>query len=189
LTTRLGERSERGYIPPEVFSRKAIRKVAGHSRMLWFLPVFALVLGCLVGVEISAARPDRFAVAFWAVVASAFFAVSVLVGVLRAADRRFLKDLDILVSEPPLSSHGVLRRYEIHVGLVLIHALFHTPFRPAESEQLKFDLWLACGVTALFGWWSLSGLFMTPTVIWRNLHGGQDVSAQDLLVALRTAAE
>lgn len=45
--------------------------------------------------------------------------------------------------------------------------------RPGESPARKGALPTA--LTALLGWWGL-GIFSTPGVLWRNLHGGVDVT-------------
>lgn len=170
-----------------MFSKKAVRHVAGHSRLLWFIPMFSLVLGLVVGALGTDPKPDRFLIVFWSIVAMASALASVLVFYLRSIDQGFLKDLDARLLEPPLAQHPVLRRYEIEVGLVLLTATFHTPLRPETDPQGRFDLWLACGVTTLLGWWSLLGIIRVPVVLVHNLRGGQKVRVEDFIEALRAA--
>lgn len=173
--------------PRAMFSKKAVRHVAGHSRLLWFIPIFSLVLGLVVAALSTDPQPDRLLITFWSAVAVTSALASLLVFYLRHIDQRFLKDLDARLLEAPLSYHPVLRRYEIEVGLVLLNATFHTPLRPETDPRGRFDLWLACGVTALLGWWSLLGIIRVPIVLMHNLRGGQKVRAEDFVEALRRA--
>jgi|GEM_PF-5261059 len=171
-----------------MFPRKAVRRAAGHSRLFWFFPIFSLVLLLVVGALSTDQEPDRFLIRFWTVVAVGFFLVSVLVFSSNTLDQRYLRDLDERVREAPLSTHPVLRRYQIEVGLFLMTATFHTPFRPETAPPGRFDLWLACLVTVLLGWWSLFGWLRVPLALIKNARGGEKVHADDLLKALRDSA-
>jgi hypothetical protein len=71
-------------------SRARLRRVAGHSKLLWLLPCFVPVLVLLCAV--IGDDPDKHDLArFWAVVTAAFAGVSLLAAYYRHLDRRFLR--------------------------------------------------------------------------------------------------
>lgn len=152
--------------------------------MHWFLPAFAFVITFFVLVESSMRTPDVFLVRFWGTLAALFFIVSVVIAFYRIQDRRFLRDLPHSVQRPPLKNESRLGRYEVEVGLFLVRASFLTPFRHVDDPRRRADLIVACVLTFLLGWWSLPGLFRTPMILYRNVRGGLEVSASDVLTQL-----
>lgn len=173
-----------------------VREVAGHSKMLWFLPAFAAVLGFLSFVLSTESKQEARSMApFWAVLALVFLALSVLVAYYRHLDRAFLHWLDenraaVLAGaaardQHPVRSDSRVVRYGIRFGLFFLSGAFATPYRLADDSAAATDKIVATFVTAVFGWWSLpTGPIVTPVEIYRNLKGGSIQTAGDLIRAL-----
>lgn len=159
---------------------------AGHSRMLLLLPAFVPVLALVSAVEATSPHPDVGTVRLWGAAAFVYFAVSFLVTWFRATDRRYLRDLALHLTQPPLRHEPRLRRFAIEVGLFFVEARFSTPFRPIGDPRATADRWIAQVLTGLLGWWSLPGLFRTPQLLFDNARGGEVVQAQALLAALQS---
>jgi hypothetical protein len=182
---------ERGYV---ALSNARIREVSGHSKLMWFLPAFVLVLA-LVSIALWKDPSERPLAQFWALMAIAVAAVIPLVSHCRYRDRKFLRWLfdnrravwanAATFEGRPVTAASVLVRYEVHVGFVVIDVTFHTPYRPVGHPSIRWDRAWAIALTLVLGWWAIPwGPFAVVTATLRNLKGGASLRADKLLRAL-----
>ncbi len=175
-------------------SRARIREVARHSKLLWFLPVFAPVLG-LVCVASWNDPKQRALAEFWALVVLAICVISLLVGYYRHRDRKFLRWLlqnsralasrSATLEGRAVTRESVLVRYEVHVGFFVTDATFHTPYRLKDHRLAVWDKAVAVALTLLLGWWAIPwGPFVVVGATVRNLRNGSSQSVGEVLSSL-----
>ena len=70
-------------------------------------------------------------------------------------------------------------QFEVCVSMFLLYARFRTSYFP-KDQGLPTRI-LATVLVFLFGWWSLSGPFVTVQSLAVNLRGGRRMTVQELL--------
>jgi hypothetical protein len=77
---------------------------------------------------------------------------------------------------------GRLVFYEVCISLVFV--TLRWPSRPHRLRPGEWGLWRGLPyalVTLLLGWWGLPwGLVYVPLVLWTNLSGGRELTAEEI---------
>jgi hypothetical protein len=95
----------------------------------------------------------------------------------KTSDADKLKNLNELIARQK-EVGGKIMRYEEAYSFILIFVRVPC-FALVEDDAAARKVGKKHAMTsAIFGWWSLFGLFVTPAVIFENMRGGRDVTPQ-----------
>lgn len=172
-----------------------LAEMSGHAdRKIWFLPPFVLVLALNLYVFDFFREKDAsgFSAVFWSVLTVLMAVVFVLFRVEKYRAQQFLKLLYRSRSElewgrvawrgEALTRASQVVQYEVCVSMFVLYAQFRTSYFPRGGGRAMQVL--STLLVLLFGWWSLTGPFITVPTLILNVRGGVVLSVEDLIDSL-----